>query len=112
MLELQSLQKEQQRRDLLYKIQRDDECSTEITVPLRKVVTNSGTNHPDDELRLNNNRDTLHFDNDVNVDEIGTTVADDFILMKADSSIDDATLSRRNASEYNTSSATITVRCV
>lgn len=109
MLELQSLQKEQQHRELLYKIQREDDCSMEITVPLRKGITNSVTNQPDDDLRLNNNHDTLHFDNDVNDDEIGTTVADDFILMKTEAN-NDLTLSRRNASENDRSSATITVR--
>lgn len=104
MLELQSLRKEQQRREQLLKIQRDDDCPIEVTVPLRKGIR-SGTNQTD-ELRLNNNRDTLHFEGDANDDDIGTTVADDIILMKGDSN-NESTLSSFDNSD--TRSTTITV---
>lgn len=79
MLELQSIQKDQKRRELLAKIQRDDD-SIEVTVPLRKGIQICGTN-PADELRSNNNHDELQFENDAIDDDTGTTVADDIILM-------------------------------
>lgn len=106
MLELQSLQKEQLRREQLLKIQKDDECAIKVTVPLRKG-NRSGTDQTD-ELRLNNNRDTLHFDGDANDDDIGITVADDIILMKADSN-SEKMYSQMSSFDSSTRSTTITV---
>lgn len=105
MLELQSLQKEQRREHLL-RIQKDEHRPIEVTVPLRKTIR-SGTNHSD-ELRLNNNRDTLDFENDANDDENGTTVADDFILMTSDTN-NESTLSHTNSADNESRSTTITV---
>lgn len=106
MLELQSLQKEQHRRELLLRIQKDDNRPIEVTVPLRKTIR-SGTNHSD-ELRLNNNRDTLDFENDANDDDVGTTVADDIILMTSDTN-NESTLSHTNSADNESRSTTITV---
>lgn len=115
MLELQSLQKEQQRHEQLLKIQQDDECSIEVTVPLRKVAANTAATAKsggDDAAacRLNNNRDSFHFENDANNDDddVGTTVADDIVLVKGDRN-NESTLSHRNRAENDTNSATITV---
>lgn len=115
MLELQSLQKEQQRHEQLLKIQQNDECSVEVTVPLRKVATvKSGTNQQNDgdgdARRLNNNRDSFHFENDANNDDdVGTTVADDIIVVKGDRN-NESTLSHGNHTENDTNnSAMITV---
>ncbi|XP_055314376.1 sarcolemmal membrane-associated protein [Sitodiplosis mosellana] len=102
MLELQTLQKEQQRRELLHKIQRDVDDSAEVPVK-RGISTNQS-----DELRLNNNRDTLHFDNDANDNDIGTTVADDIILMKTDANNEESALNHTNTLVRDTSSATVT----
>lgn len=98
MLELQSIQKEQKRRELLAKLQKE-ENSAEVPMPLKKAIKN-GTN-PSDELRLNNNRDTLRFENDTNDDDIGTTVADDIILMKMNANV--------AVVENESTSATLTV---
>lgn len=108
MLELQSLQKEQQRRELLHKIQKIDESTTDVLVPLKGI---SSSVHHTDELRLNNNRDTHHFENDAN-DEFGTTVADDIIHMKSDVK-QESSLSCGQASaerDFITTTTTITVR--
>lgn len=109
MLELQSIQKEQQRRELLLRIQKDVETPMETTVPLRKAIR-SGTNQTDN-LQHNNNRDTLHFDDDDdgNDDDIATTVADDIIVMKTEAITESSRNSTRNGAENGTGSATITV---
>lgn len=101
MLELQTLQKEQQRRELLQKIQRDEDPAE---VPVKRGIS---TNQKD-EHRLNNNRDTLHFESDASGDDIGTTVADDIVLMRADANNESA-LNHTNTLVRETSSATITV---
>lgn len=101
MLELQSIQKEQKRRELLAKLQKE-ENEAEVPMPLKKAIKN-GTN-PSDELRLNNNRDTLRFENDTNDDDIGTTVADDIILMKMNANV--------AVVENESTSATLTVNCL
>lgn len=107
MLELQSLQKEQQRREQLLKLQKDYDFSVEVTVPLRKGIRRIA-NHSD-ELQMNNNRDTLHFDGDANDDDIGTTVADDIILMKTDMA-SESSIGHDGTVDSGTRSATITVR--
>lgn len=120
MLELQSLQKEQQRHEQLLKIQQDDGCAIEVTVPLRKVAIRSGTNQNDDHdhsangndaaHRFNNNRDSFHFENDANDDDIGTTVADDIVLVKGDQNNGSTLTHHANHVEnVDTRAATITV---
>lgn len=119
MLELQSLQKEQQRHEQLLKIQQHDECSVEVTVPLRKVATvKSGSNQNndgDDDAavhRLNNNRDSFHFENDANNDDdVGTSLADDIIVVKGDRN-NESTLRHGNHMENDTNSAMITVNTI
>ncbi|XP_031640152.1 sarcolemmal membrane-associated protein [Contarinia nasturtii] len=104
MLELQSLQKEQKRRDLLQMIQKEEMAQADV--PLRKVISSSGgSTNQTDEIRLNNNRDTLHFDNDANDDD--TTVADDIILMKTDAD-NGSTLNNTNTLVRDNSSSKIT----
>lgn len=106
MLELQSIQKDQKRRELLAKIQRDAD-SVEVTVPLRKGIQICGTNSVD-ELRSNNNRDTLQFENDAIDDDTGTTVADDIILMNTNTN----TNANVGVVENESTSATVTVMIV
>lgn len=105
MLELQSLQKEQQRREQLLKLQKDYDVSVEV--PIRKGIR-SGTNHSD-ELQTNNNRDTLRFQIDANDDDIGTTVADDIILMKTDMA-SELSIGHDETLDSKVRSATVTVR--
>lgn len=112
MLELQSLQKEQKRRDLLQMIQKEEMNSADVTVPLRKVINSSdcgGSTNQTDEIRLNNNRDTIHFDNDGNDDDMSTTVADDIVLMKSEAN-NDSMLNHTNTLVRDNSSSKVTVR--
>lgn len=120
MMELQSLQKEQHRHEQLLKIQQDEDCSVEVTVPLRRMYVikstllnndgNANAAAADDDHRLNNNRDSFHFENDANNDDdVGTTVADDIILVKGGDRNNESKLSHGNHVENDTNSAMITV---